>query len=498
MRSNSYGWAEMMKRCLIAGVWFALGLDAQPGALSPPQAEFAKKRRELPSESVYEDYRAIRQADSIDAQHVLRAAKAARAHVVLWSGDRRWDGMRDGVLFIDARGHPVFKERQGNMTTHILARELSEAAILESLRAGRTYSSDDRLCDPAGFTFVAVNNLGVFEVGDRVPGTSNRLMAQLPVEARLKLFRDGELVQESTGAELNYLARQAGAWRLEAWLNADGEMRPWISSGAIHLTGEAPSIRLPSGAISDTVSLEAGIEYASGKPEDAAKHKLDVYFPKGKRDFPVLFFVHGGAWRNGDRSLYKAMGNRFAGEGIGVVIPSYRLSPANLHPAHIEDVAAAFAWTVNHIGERGGDPKRIYIAGHSAGGHLVALLTLDGRYLSKHGLNSSSIAGTFALSGVYNVEMLANVFTQDAEIRRQASPLTHVKAGETPPFLVTYCQWDYPFLPRQARQFHEALRKAGVKSDLVYVAGEDHISEMVNIVKEGDPTAKAILDRIRR
>jgi len=127
----------------------------------------------------------------------------------------------------------------------------------------------------------------------------------------------------------------------------------------------------------------------------------------------------------------------------------------------------------------------------------VSLLTLDHRHLAKHGLKPSAIAGTFALSGVYNVDMLPNVFTQDQETRRQASPLTHVRAGlAAPPFLVTYCQWDYPFLPRQARLFQEALSKAGIKSDLVYVEGEDHISEILSIVKPGDATAAAILERI--
>jgi len=510
----------MMNRFLIAAAGLAIGLSAQQGfpperiaperlaAVKAAREELAKKRRELASESVYQDYRAIHYVDSDNSAsttetraQALRAAKAAEAQVVMFTHGKStkqdsWRGIHDGVLFIEG-SWGARDETQA--TTHILARELSETAILESIRAGRTYISHDWLCDPTGFTFVAVNNLGTFEAGDRAPGASNRLVAQLPLEARLKLFRNDEMVQESVGAELNYTAKEAGAWRLEAWLELDGEPRPWIYSGAIHMTGAAPSIRLPSGAISDAVSLEAGIEYTSGKPEDTAKHKLDVYMPKGKRDFPVLFFVHGGAWRNGDRSLYRALGNRFASEGIGVVIPSYRLSPANLHPAHIEDVAAAFAWTFANITQRGGDLKRVYIAGHSAGGHLVALLTLDGRYLERHKLNNSAIAGTFALSGVYNVEMLSNVFTQDAETRKQASPMTHARAGvAAPPFLVTYCQWDYPFLPRQARQFHEALGKAGVRSDLVYVAGEDHISEMVNIVKEGDPTAAAILQRIKR
>ena len=74
------------------------------------------------------------------------------------------------------------------------------------------------------------------------------------------------------------------------------------------------------------------------------------------------------------RSKYPAFASRFAKEGIVVVVPSYRLAPKHQHPAQIEDTAAAFAWTVAHAAEFGGDPKRITIMGHSAGGHLVSLL----------------------------------------------------------------------------------------------------------------------------
>ena len=90
------------------------------------------------------------------------------------------------------------------------------------------------------------------------------------------------------------------------------------------------------------------IAYCEGSAEDAAKHKLDIYVPKGKTNasLPVLFFIHGGAWKSGDRSNYVPLGNRYAREGVVTVVPSYRLAPKHPHPAQIEDVAAAFAWTV--------------------------------------------------------------------------------------------------------------------------------------------------------
>ena len=235
--------------------------------------------------------------------------------------------------------------------------------------------------------------------------------------------------------------------------------------------------------------------YTDGPEEDAAKHKLNLYIPKGKPNAPVFFFIHGGAWRSGDRAQYSPLGNRYAREGYLTVVPSYRLAPKHPHPAQIEDVAAAFAWTVRHIAEHGGDTNRIYVGGHSAGGHLAALLGLDERYLAKYQLSPRVIRGVMGLSGVYNFtigESQDSVFGKDPEFRRAASPLFHIKTG-APPFLVTYCQWDYYSLPAQAREFHRALRTAGIDSELVYVPRESHISEMLSVTSANDLTVAPAL-----
>ena len=177
------------------------------------------------------------------------------------------------------------------------------------------------------------------------------------------------------------------------------------------------------------------------------------------------------------------------------VVPSYRLAPKHPHPAQIEDVAAAFAWTVQHIAGHRGDTNRLYVGDHSAGGHLAALLSVEERHLATHQLSPNLIRGVLALNGVYNFtvgESQDSVFGKDPQVRRDASPLFHVKAG-APPFLITYCQWDYFSLPAQARQFHHALRQAGVDAELVYIPGESHISEMLNVSSKNDHTVAAAL-----
>jgi acetyl esterase/lipase len=370
-----------------------------------------------------------------------------------------------------------------DVSTHILARELTEPAIREALRAGRTYVAHDWLCDPAGFTFVAANNLGVYAIGDQVPMTTNtRIVARVPVIAKLKLMHNGVVVAEANAAELNFTPKETGAYRLEAWLPADGEERPWIYSGAIYLDSAQTGAWKPGPAALDpSVEAHKDIVYAEGKPEDAAKHKLDLYTPAGKTNYPVLVFLHGGSWRNGDRSLYPALANRFAKTGIGVAVPSYRLMPANPHPAQVEDAEAALAWIIANIAQYGGDPKRVYVSGHSAGGHLAAYVGL----LPKWGAN---LRGVLALSGVYDVSSIGG-FQND---KQNASPLTHVRAG-APPYLITYAENDYPGLPAQARIFDAALRGAGVSSELVYVPHKNHINEIADAWQDDDPTARAVL-----
>src|SRR5205085_10633222 len=207
--------------------------------------------------------------------------------------------------------------------------------------------------------------------------------------ARIKLFHNGVLKEEKTGDLVtNFETKTAGAYRVEVWLDVDGEQRPWIYSNPIYLKepGVAELFMLPSMDTKPNVIVKNNFVYTEGKPEDEAKHKLDIYVPKEKTNAPVFFFVHGGAWVSGDRAQYPPLGNRYASEGIITVVPSYRLGPKNKFPAQIEDVAAAFAWTVRHIGEFGGDTNRIFIGGHSAGGHLSALLMMNPKWLKDVGV----------------------------------------------------------------------------------------------------------------
>ena len=373
--------------------------------------------------------------------------------------------------------------KQANLpegTIRFLAQDLTPASLADVRKNLRVYSVDERLGDAKGFQFYATNNNGLYDIGDRAPLISRtRLVGNVPAPAKLRILRGDVKVAEEDGRSVSYAPAEPGAYRLEARV---GEDRLWIQTAPIHLEAVVGrGITLPPFDIAPTVEVKKDITYTEGKESDAAKHKLDLYLPKEKTAFPVLIFLHGGNWRSGDRSIYLPLGNRFAKEGIGVVVPSYRLMPGAPHPAQFEDALAAVDWTVKNIAQHGGDLKRVWVTGHSAGGHLAALVGLDSRF-------RQHVKGVIAMSGVYDVTPLPAFAGAGAD----ASPLKRIAAG-APPFTITYCQNDYPTLAAGAKQFDAALRQAGVTSTLVYIAGKNHISEMADIWRDDDPTAQAVL-----
>ncbi|CAN5233490.1 hypothetical protein BH10PLA2_BH10PLA2_38290 [soil metagenome] len=262
--------------------------------------------------------------------------------------------------------------------------------------------------------------------------------------------------------------------------------------------------------------------------EDASlnKNKLDLYLPVGGRDYPVIMFIHGGAWVFGDKNqlgLYQLLATYWAKRGVGVAVANYRLSPAVQHPAHIQDVAKAFAWVKANIGGYGGDVNQLFVSGQSAGGHLVSLLATDESYLKAEGMALTDIKGVLTLSGVYNLPAryaasglpavagmptgpdaakqrsmpFARVFGNDPKLVQQAAPMSHVHKG-LPPFLVLYAQRDPKILRDMALEFSGELEKAGQSVDLVEAPGRNHFTEILFLGQKGDPVVVAITSFLRK
>ncbi len=276
---------------------------------------------------------------------------------------------------------------------------------------------------------------------------------------------------------------------------------------------------------------------------DPIRHRLDLFVPRDKKDFPIVVLVHGGAWIMGDNrccGLYTSVGRFLAGQGVGAVLPNYRLSPGVRHPTHVQDLAKAVAWTRGHLGEYGGNTDRIYLLGHSAGGHLVSLLATDETYLKAEGLSLKDVKGVISVSGVYrippaNVELVLAgagkrslrpdqlfpvrgeesrapdwsfpgfpaefdlfglAFGDDPKERARASPATHVRAG-LPPFLILTAANDLPGQQETADEFYQALRRAGCTAEQRQIERRNHSSIFFSAISPDDPAARTILDFIQ-
>ncbi len=274
----------------------------------------------------------------------------------------------------------------------------------------------------------------------------------------------------------------------------------------------------PAKAAKNEVTVLRDVAYYEGKDADSVRHKLDLYLPNGKKDYPVVVFVHGGAWMYGSKDvfgLYGAVGRFLAENGVGAALPNYRLSPWVRHPEHIRDVARAFAWTHENIACHGGDPERLFVGGHSAGGHLAALLATDEQYLKAEGLTRDAVRGVIPVSGVYHipdkvavnmpalganlggkVELGFNpfdlVFGRETRVRKDASPISHVTEG-LPPFLVVYAESDLPLLPEMAEEFAKVLKAKKCDVELLRAKDRRHSSVIFSATKPDDPVARAIL-----
>ena len=261
------------------------------------------------------------------------------------------------------------------------------------------------------------------------------------------------------------------------------------------------------------------IAYGEQRGPDFRKHKLDLYLPKDQKGFPVLLFVHGGGWTVGDKWQYFSVGNILARNGVGVVVVNYHLSPLAKHPDHIEDIAKAFAWTFDNIEKHGGRKDRIFVSGHSAGGHLVSLLATNETYLKAHKRSVRDIRGVVAISGVFSFQegwldreiaqgndwlgrkwltemgyiLTGLVLGNDKQVILEAAPLSHVNGGE-PPFLILYGKQDLPGCEKMSRDFCKALREKKVEAYCEQISNRTHHAMIARAqLSEADPVTQALL-----
>jgi arylformamidase len=199
-----------------------------------------------------------------------------------------------------------------------------------------------------------------------------------------------------------------------------------------------------SGAARQTLDARLDQSYGDGPAES-----LDLFLPK-RAGAPVLVFIHGGWWRSLDKSDHSFIAPSFVAAGAAVVVPNYALCPAVTIEQITLQMVRALAWTYRHAARFGGDASRIVVAGHSAGGHLAAMLLTCRWTQVGPGLPQGLLREALAISGVFDLE-----------------PVRHA------PFLAT----DLRLTPRSVRRLSPAGLPPPARGRLAAVVGGDESEE---------------------
>jgi arylformamidase len=156
-----------------------------------------------------------------------------------------------------------------------------------------------------------------------------------------------------------------------------------------------------------------------------ARHVLDVYAPANAKNLPVVFWIHGGGWQTGDKANVQEKPAWFTKKGFVFVAINHRLLPEVTMDVLVRDVAKAFGWMHNHIAEHGGDRNNISAVGHSAGGHLVAmLLGCDWKKVGRD-LPAGLLRKALSISGLFDLApMRKTPFLQD-DLRLTPAQASH-------------------------------------------------------------------------
>jgi acetyl esterase/lipase len=228
------------------------------------------------------------------------------------------------------------------------------------------------------------------------------------------------------------------------------------------------------------------------------RQQLDVYSPKGAQGRPIIVFWYGGGWENGRKGQYRFVGAALAKAGYVAVLPDYRLYPEVKFPAFVQDGAEALAWVAGHATEIGGDPRRIYLAGHSAGAHLAAMLAYDRSQLQRVGLAPDTVRGFIGLSGPYaldpNNDTYRAIFAKPFG-KPDWQPVQLAKAG-APPALLIHGEADDVVDVAHARAMADALTALGVAVTLRTYPDRGH-RDTVAPFAAAAPNKLPVMDQIR-
>ena len=231
--------------------------------------------------------------------------------------------------------------------------------------------------------------------------------------------------------------------------------------------------------------------------------KIDVYYPRDKKagGHPVVLDIHGGGWRRGSKNGRGFPAEALVPKGAIWATVDYGLAPKYKIAAIVDQVRAALAWVYKNAAEFGGDRNRITVTGHSAGGHLAAMLLVEGWH-AKHGVPEGVIKGAIASSGVYDMEAVARAprgyndeLGMDLAEARAHSPIHHLPKRACP-LIIAYGLGETREFVRQSRAFAKAWRDAGLTVAEIECPGDHHFTIDRTFIDPKTPLHKAAMKMI--
>ncbi|MBL4883111.1 MAG: alpha/beta hydrolase [Planctomycetaceae bacterium] len=243
-------------------------------------------------------------------------------------------------------------------------------------------------------------------------------------------------------------------------------------------------------AFAAQMRVKKNVVYFRQKQSPSHDTSLDIYAPNEGDNHPVVIWVHGGAWKYGDKADVAFIPSAFTSAGYVLVSVNYRLYPRANFRQQASDVASAVKWVKKNIEAYAGDKNQVFLMGHSAGAHLSALIGTDEQYLKKKQLGFKDLKGIILLDGAcYHVadhirdipeqlfkDFFIKVFGTDQKKQKQASPVKLVSSrGKMPPFLVI-CIANRKDSMHQSESLTKSIKQAGGTADLLASKSDNHLT----------------------
>ncbi len=225
---------------------------------------------------------------------------------------------------------------------------------------------------------------------------------------------------------------------------------------------------------------------------------LDIY-PADRPEGPVLVYIHGGYWRSGSKDENCNFAPTFVERGATVVLVEYDLCPSVTVTDIVRQTRASIAWVHRNIIRYGGNPSKLYVSGHSAGGHLTAMALAHD--WEKEGLPGNLIKGAVATSGVYDLDMVMQISVNEQvrmtpEIARENSPFLHPPVP-TCPVVVAVGGAEPKGWQQMSEDYFKLCQERGLECEYLVVPGANHYTMSEHLADASSPLAQAMLKQMR-